>query len=112
MLGYEGFLNNLRVGRRFFVKYTTDKFWHERLTLWPVHRRAWAVLTPDGDIFVEEADEEEQYGAIKEGGTRAQGLRGAFHRLSSPMRDHILMHNTMLGRAEAQVRRESADPAD
>lgn len=62
-----------------------------------MHRRAWSVITPGVDMFVEELNDEEGFAAADEGGTPPRGLRGHCHRFTKPMRDHIMGHVFALG---------------
>jgi hypothetical protein len=92
-------------GRRLWVFYDGDDHWHERLLLWPGSPTAWAVLTPDNDLYVEELE-----GINGPRKTQMVGLDGRLPRVSSglrvlfaaPLGDNVLNQNVVRGKAAAQ----------
>ena len=41
-------------GMSVLVYYPDDKVWHERFLVFPISLTSWAILTPDGDFYIED----------------------------------------------------------
>lgn len=51
---------DLTAGSRILVFYETDVVWHTRYLLSLVDRSSWVILTPDGDIYIEDVSDANQ----------------------------------------------------
>ena len=67
-LAEEDWLSRLAVGRRVGLYYAeADKLWHERMLIYPVDGESaeWYVLTPDGDIYIENVAAKDEDGCVR-----------------------------------------------
>lgn len=91
------------LGRRLWVFFDGDDHWDERLLLWPGSPTAWAILTPDFDMYVEELE-----GVDGPRKTQFVGLDGRYPRVKSDLRillaafivDSVLNQNVVRGKAK------------
>ena len=47
------FMRDLVPGSRIALWYVDDTYWHERVLLAKITSDRWAILTPDGDLYIE-----------------------------------------------------------
>ena len=74
----------MTVGRRILCRYHGDAYWHERLLLKQADDSgyAWAICTPDGDVYIENFGDVEIFDSVRlvpSGGGRPSGLVGPIH---------------------------------
>lgn len=52
-------------GQSVAVFYSADVYWHERILLWKGQGDCWYIMTPDGDVYLEDLSLKGEDGPVK-----------------------------------------------
>ena len=91
------------VGQRAMFRFAGQRRFHERVLLWPIAGGRWVILTPDGDIYDEDAGGDDVAEAVRlpAGDGRPDGVAGRPYKFKQPLPDAALCHNVAEARAYA-----------
>ena len=88
-------LRKCHPGQSVAVFYSDDTYWHERILLWKGQEDCWYIMTPDGDVYLEELSLRGEDGPVK---MKVKGkhfdywssLRAPVYRFKDPVEDEQL----------------------
>ena len=88
-------LRKCHPGQSVAVFYSDDVYWHERILLWKGQGDCWYIMTPDGDVYLEDLSLKGEDGPVK---MRVKGkhfdywssLRAPVYRFKDPLEDEQL----------------------